>query len=137
MAATDHKELDRRCFEEVWTLGNLAAIDHFYAPTYVGHHPPNEDIHGRDGIRLQVQRTHAAYSDVRYTVEDQLAEGNRTLTRWKMTGTPRKPLHGVAPTGRAVTITGLTLMRYTNGRMQEEWTYWDQLGLQHQLRANR
>jgi steroid delta-isomerase-like uncharacterized protein len=125
MTAEDYKAIDRQYFEEVWTEGNAAAVDRFYAPTFVCHHPPRADIRGRDGIRKQVERTHGAYADVRYTLDDQIAEGNETLTRWTMRGTPRKPITGVAPSGLPVVITGLTLMRYNaDGQMQEEWTYW-------------
>ena len=124
MTAEDYKAIDRQCFEEVWTKGNAGAVDRFYATTFVGHHPPRVDIHGRDGIRKQLKKTHEAYVDVRYTLDDQIAEGNETLTRWTMRGTPRKAIRGVAPTGRPVTITGLTLMQYNaDGQMQEEWTY--------------
>ena len=134
MTAEDYKATDRQCFDEVWTKGNAAAVDRFYATSYVCHHPPRPDIHGRDGIRKQVERTHAIYADVRYTLDDQIAQGNETLTRWTMRGTPRKPIRGMALTGRPVTITGLTLMRYsTDGQMEEEWTYWDEMGLQQQL----
>lgn len=134
MSNRDYKAIDRRCFEEVWSKGDATAAERFYATTYVGHHPPHPDILGRDGIRKQVERTHAAYSDVLYTLNDQIADGNQTLTRWTMRATPRNPIRGMAPTGRPVIITGLTLMRYnTDGQMQEEWTYWDQLGLPHQL----
>ena len=136
MSTDDYKAMDRRCFEEVWSKGDATAVDRFYATTYICHHPPHSDIHGQEGIRQQVERTHAAYVDVRYTLEDQIAEGNQTLTRWTMRGTPRKPIRGMAPTGRPVAITGLTLMRYNrDGQMQEEWTYWDELGLQLQLRG--
>ena len=135
MSDVDHKLLDRQLFEELWSKGDLDRVDHFYAPAFVCHSPPQPDIRGREGIREQIRRTHKAYADLQYVVEDQIREGDRTLTRWTMRGRLRKPLRGAEAEaeGQQVTITGLTLVRYADGQIQEEWTYWDQLGLQQQL----
>ncbi len=134
MSNADHELLDRQIFEGLWTSGDLDLVDRHYAPTFVCHNPPQSDIIGREGITEKIRQTHEVYTDLQYTVEDHISEDDRTLTRWTMRGMLRKPLRGADADGQRVTITGLTLARYVDGLIEEEWTYWDQLGLQKQLR---
>ncbi len=134
MSNTDHESLDRELFEVLWTSGNLDLVDRHYGPNFVCHNPPQSDIIGRAGIATKIRQTHEAYTNLQYTVEDHISENDRTLTRWTMRGALRKPLRGADAEGQDVTITGLTLARYVDGLIEEEWTYWDQLGLQKQLR---
>jgi steroid delta-isomerase-like uncharacterized protein len=134
MSKVDYELIDRRCFEEVWTPGNLDAVGSFYHADFVCHHPPDPDIVGPDGIRQQIRRTHDAYADLSYTVVDHVTEGERTVSRWRMDGTVRRSVRGSDSTGQRVTNTGLTLFHYADDLIREEWTYWDQLGLQKQLK---
>ena len=133
MSDVHHKLLDRQLFEILWSTGNLDLVAHHYAPTFVCHNPPQPDIIGRKGIAEKIRRTHEAYADLEYSVEDQVSEGDRTLTRWTMRGKLKIPMRGADENGQHITITGLTLARYADGLIEEEWTYWDQLGLQQQL----
>jgi predicted ester cyclase len=137
MSTPDYAEMDRRIFEEVFNQSKLEVADELYSPTFVAHHPPQKDLLGPEGIKHQVRRTHAAYAEVHYTVEDHVCQGDKTLTRWSMTGTPRGELRGVRGSGGKVVLTGLTLLHYADDQVEEEWTYWDQLGLRQQLEARK
>ena len=134
MSKIDYELIDRRCFEEVWTPCDLDAVDSFYHADFVCHHPPDPDIVGPAGIRQQIQRTHDAYADLVYTLVDHITEGQKTVSRWRMDGTVQRSVRGSDSTGRRVTITGLTFFNYADELIGEEWTYWDQLGLQKQLK---
>ena len=83
----NHKERDRELFEVVWTNCDVDAVARYYASSYVCHNPPQPDICGRDGIARHIERTHEAFANLRYMVEDQVCEGDKTLTRWTMIGT--------------------------------------------------
>jgi hypothetical protein len=64
-----------------------------------------------------------------------LAEGDRVVTRWTARGTHRGELMGIPPTGKPVTMTGITINRLEGGKVVEDWTVFDQLGLLQQLGA--
>ena len=66
-----------------------------------------------------------AFPDFRFTVEDQLAEGDRVATRWTWQGTHSGEFMGAAPTGKEVKITGMTIHWLRNGKIQEGWFNWD------------
>jgi predicted ester cyclase len=76
-----------------------------------------------------------AFPDLRMTVEDTIAEGDRVASRITMRGTHRGPLAGSAPTGIVVTTGFLGIERYVDGRCAEEWVYSDDLGVARQVKA--
>src|SRR5215471_2299775 len=76
----------------------------------------------------------AAFPDAKRTVDDQFTdEVNHVVTRWTATATHRGPFMGIAPTGKRMTITGITIDRIVSGKIVEEWQQWDSLGLLQQL----
>jgi predicted ester cyclase len=77
----------------------------------------------------------AAFPDARITVEQQLAEGDLVATRWSGRGTHDGELMGVSPTGKQVTVSGLTISRLEGGKIVEEFQNWDTLGMLQQLGA--
>lgn len=136
MSGAELKAIARREIEEVFSAGELDVVDEIYAADYVGHDPAlPEAIHGRSGVKEQVTGYRSAFPDLRLTADDIVAEGDRVVTRWTATGTHEGELFGVAPTGRQVTVNGITVMRIAGGRIAEDWTSWDALGLMQQLGA--
>jgi steroid delta-isomerase-like uncharacterized protein len=75
----------------------------------------------------------AAFPDAQRTVEDQLTDDQNVVTRWTASGTHQGEFMGVAPTGKRVTITGISIHRIAHGKIVEEWQQWDSLGLMQQL----
>ena len=66
-------------------------------------------------------------------MDDQLAEGDKVATRWTARGTHAGEIAGIGPTGKDVTVTGLTISRFAGGKVVEQWTTWDTLGMLVQL----
>jgi predicted ester cyclase len=131
----DIKEIARLLFEEPWK-GNMDVIDEYVAPTYIGHDPSEPDsIRGPRGLQGQIEKYLAAFPDGRITVDEQFAAGDRVATRWTGRGTHQGELAGIAPTGKEVTIIGLTFSRFEGEKLIEEWTTWDTLGMLVQLGA--
>ena len=127
------KLIARRVLEEPWT-GNFDVIDEFVAPDYVGHDSAEpEPIRGPDGIREFIERYRSAFGGARLTVDDQVAEGAKVATRWTARGTHTGELAGIGPTGKDVTVSGLTISRFAGGKIVEQWTTWDTLGMLVQL----
>jgi len=131
----DAKKIVKRVIEEPWT-GNWDALDEFVAEGYVGYDPSQpEPIQGRDGIRANLQQYLDAFANARVTVDDQIAEGDKVATRWTGRGTHTGEFAGMSPTGKDVTVSGLTISRLEDGVIVEEWTTWDTLGMLVQVGA--
>jgi steroid delta-isomerase-like uncharacterized protein len=130
------KAIARRVFEELFTQSQLDAVDELFAADYQDHDPVNEqDTRGPDGVRAEIAVYRAGSSDVCFTVEDQLAEGDSVVTRWIARGTHDGALFGVGPTGNPFEVHGITIHRLAGGRIQEGWWNWDVLGLMGQIGA--
>jgi predicted ester cyclase len=95
----------------------------------------SEEHRGPNSIIAVVSSFYEAFPDLRFTTEDVLAEGEHVLVRWRVQGTHRGPLQGVAPTGRHVTWTGMSLLRIREGQVVEDRVEMDALGLMQQLGA--
>jgi steroid delta-isomerase-like uncharacterized protein len=131
-----NKALVRREMEEVFDRGNLDAADELYAPDYVIHDPTSpEDIRGVEGARQFAATYRQAFPDFQATVEDQVAEGDKVATRFTARGTHHGELEGIAPTGNRVEVTGINISRIAGGKIAEEWTNYDALGLMQQIGA--
>jgi predicted ester cyclase len=132
---TDAKRIVRLLFEEPWK-GNMDVIDEYLAPGYIGHDPSEpEPIRGPQGFRRQIEKYLAAFPDTRFTIDDQFAEGDQVATRWTARGTHQGEIGGISPTGKEVTVTGLTFSRFEGGKVIEDWVTWDTLGMLVQLGA--
>ena len=75
----------------------------------------------------------AAFPDLRVTVEDMVAEGDKVVTRWTMHGTHEGALRGIPATGKQGSVKGITIKRIAGGRVVEEWPLIDMLGMMQQL----
>ena len=130
-----NKALSRRNFEEVWNQRMLEVIDQLVAANSVLHDPsvPGGKVEGSKGYRQFVEIYLTAFPDVRFTINDQIADGDKVATRWTGTGTHKGTLMGIAPTGKRSTVTGITIDRYENGKAVESWTNYDTLGMFQQL----
>jgi steroid delta-isomerase-like uncharacterized protein len=132
----DNKALSHRFFEETMSSGNLGWLDEVTSPDYVDHDPVfPEDIHGIEDLKETMSGYLDAFPDLKMSVEDQVAEGDKVVTRWVAQGTHQGELMGVAPSGNRVRIEGITIDRFENGKFVESWDNWDALGLMQQMGA--
>ena len=131
-----NKEIVRRLVNGVWADRNLAIVDELIAPDYVGHDPTQpEPIRGPEGYKQFVGMYQAAFEDGMVTIDDEIAEGDLVVTRWTGRGTHPGELMGIAPTGKEVTVSGITISRLANGKIAEDWELMDALGMMIQLGA--
>jgi steroid delta-isomerase-like uncharacterized protein len=130
----ENKAVVRRFLEEIFTGGNLELVEELFAPHYVLHDPsvPGE-VRGPEGIKQYVGMYRGAYPDTRFTVEDQIAEGDEVVTRWTGRGTHQGELMGIPPTGQEVTVTGIEFDRVSGGKLEETWVNYDAMGMMQQL----
>ena len=90
------------------------AIENRSGPRYVHAFPIRAEWDTKDGVHI-------------------IAEGETVTARWSCKGTHKGDLSGIAPTGKQFTISGISIARFTNGKMVEGWVNWDALGLMQQL----
>ena len=133
MSVEENKRIARRVFEEVWNQGKLNVADEVTDANYVSHGLGMEIPPGPAGTRQFVTIYRTAYPDTHFVVEDQIAEGDRVVTRWTAQGTHRGELMGIPPTGKRVTVTGITIDRIVGGKIVETWNNFDALGQLQQL----
>ena len=129
-----NKTLVRRLFDEVWNKGNLPVADELFAQNYNHHDSSTPDLgRGPEGEKKRATLYRNAFPDIRFTVEDLIAEGESVTARWSCHGTHKGELKGIAPTGKQITISGISVARFTNGKMIEGYVNWDALGMMQQL----
>jgi len=93
-------------------------------------------IQGIDAYKQFLSMYLTASPDLHFTIEDQMAEGDKVVTRYTAGGTHLGPFMGIPPTGKQVTATGMSIIRVANGKIVEEWANGDDLGLLQQLGVN-
>jgi steroid delta-isomerase-like uncharacterized protein len=131
MSIETNKQLARDFFREVWNERNEAAIDRYIAEHARGNDP--DFGAGREAFRRQWRQWQAAFPDLHFTVEDVIAEGDKVLTRWTLTGTHQGEFLGIPATGHAIRVSGMSLDVIEDGTIVEGFDGWDALGLRQQL----
>jgi steroid delta-isomerase-like uncharacterized protein len=131
-----NKAIARRALE-LFMSGDLDELDQLVSEDAVDHDAqnPNAGIHGPEGAKRTAAIYRGAFPDLQITVEDQLAEGDKVVTRWTAVGTQDGDLAGLPASGRSSTVTGMTIDRIEGGKIVESWGNWDTLGMMQQLGA--
>jgi steroid delta-isomerase-like uncharacterized protein len=108
--------------------GNMSGADAIFAPDIQFHYPLGT-LSGADTVKdyLAAFRIafRTAFPDVHFTVADLVAEGNSVAARWTLTGTQTGELRGRAPTGRRVSMPGITVFHVVNGKIHGMWIAFD------------
>ena len=137
MLTETNKTVSRRFFDEVWNKGNLTVLDEILVKDHVNSGPgtipglPN----GPEGSKQFVTAYRNAFPDVHFTIDDQIAEGDKVMTRWTAQGTHQGELAGLPATGKSSTVTGITVHRLVEGKIAESWGIFDEFGMMQQLGA--
>ena len=119
--AEKNKALVRR-FMEARAKADLNAIEEMMAPDFISHGLLPGQQPGREGLKRSIAEIAATFSNRRRFIEDQVAEGDKVVTRYTLRAThDRKEIMGVAPTGREVTYKAIVIHRISGGKIAEEW----------------
>jgi steroid delta-isomerase-like uncharacterized protein len=137
MSAEENKALVRRWFEEL-DKRNFDIIDELISEDYIDHNPPLPDLPpGREGVRQSSLRLNAAFPDAIHILEDQMAEGDKVMTRLTTRATFQGEIFGLKPTGSLVEVSGIAVHRIVDGRLVEHWAHLDMAGFMQQLAEER
>lgn len=122
-ARVDNKAIARRYFDEILNKGSVAAIDAIVAPDVVFRNPPAV-VKGIEDFKRLVASLRSAFPDLHFTLEDELAEGNKVATRWVMRGTQGT---------RKLDVSGMDIFLIENGKIREVWVNMDSLAQAQQM----
>jgi predicted ester cyclase len=129
MSTEENKAIARRSIDELWNGRNAEVIDEVFAENY---HDPS--VKGRRTYKENAIVVFAgAPPDLHVTIEDQIAEGDKVVTRYTWSFTHSVPFFGAAPTGKRIAWTGINISRLEGGKIVESWSNNDELGLERQL----
>ena len=134
MSAEENKKVVQR-FWGVWEEENFVdLIDELLAPDYVNHSPGMPDqLAGPEGVKAVVSMFRSGMPDLRVTIDEMIAEGDKVATRYTIEGTHEGDLFGVPPTGRRVSIESITVERVSGGKIREHRRITDTLDMMQQL----
>ena len=136
MSSEQNKVIARRIMEEGFVEGSLAVLDEFVAPEFLDHAAPPGLAPGREGTKQLFAMIRSAFPDLRVTIEDEIAEGDKVVQRATTNGTMKGEYQGIPPTGKQATWTEMHILRFAGGRAVEHWANFDELGMLQQLGVN-
>jgi predicted ester cyclase len=119
-----NKDLIRHLFEHVIPAGEPAAMRDLVAADFLDHDPLPGQPPGLEGAEYVVSTMHGAHPDLRFTIDDLVAEGDRVTIRWTLRATNTGPLFGRPPSGQPVELAAIVIFRIANGKITERWAGW-------------
>jgi len=120
----------KRYLEEAWNQSNLEVVDEIF-DRYVSHQPDGSVLErGPEDVKRFVGEFRTAFPDLRLIIEEQIAEGDKVVSRGTIRGTHQGEFRGMAPTGEEMEIKGMAIFRFSSeGKVVESWDSYDQLSL--------
>jgi predicted ester cyclase len=132
--STENEAVVRRFFDEFCNGRRAEVADEIIASDYVSHGPQAPPAEGPEGVKARVGLYQDSV-DGHWEVQEILSTGDRVIARWVGNGTHRGELMGIEPTGKSIGVEAISVFRVNGGKIAEEWTVWDALGLLQQVGA--
>lgn len=134
--APENKAIVHRLYDEIWNKRRLELMDELISPSHALHlHDPqlSPSQIGPEAYKRVVTRFVTGFPDVRFTVEDMIAEDEKVAVSWIISGTHKGEFWGIPPTGKTMSLEGITIHDIANGKIMDSDISWDALGLLQQL----
>ena len=128
-----NKAVVRRYVEDFLNRDNFALADQLFSADSVFRGPDSPELRGREARKQYFASLRNSFPDLRFTVDELIAEGDKVVMRWSNNATHRGAFWGIAPTGKKVGISGITILRVANGMITDEFVQSDALGFMRQL----
>jgi steroid delta-isomerase-like uncharacterized protein len=132
--ALDSKTIVKRLYGDVWNKRKLEVVSDLFSPSHAlrDNNSPGSSV-GPEAYKMQVAMYVAAFPDLRITIEDTVAEKDKFVAAWTISGTHKGEIMGIRPTHRKVSVEGITIHYIANGKIIDSSISWDALGLLRQL----
>lgn len=128
-----HKATAARILLEKMGKGDFSRLDEIYGPGFVAHSGTRS--YTLDEDNASGKRLREMFPGMQVTVERIVGEGDLVALHWRATGSYRDPAAATGSPARPVNVQGMSFFRLADGRVVEEWSITDELGLQRQLAA--
>jgi steroid delta-isomerase-like uncharacterized protein len=126
--------LTRKMYNEAFNTGKLSLLDEYYANDLVCHRPPYPVIKDLLAFKEWIGDFRHAFPDLIYTIHEIIVQEEVVAARLTYAGTHTEVLAGtITPTNKNVSGPGCIFWHWQNGKICEEWEYWDELGFWEQL----
>jgi steroid delta-isomerase-like uncharacterized protein len=135
MTPDEAKAVVRGYVDTVWNRQQMDRADECVAADFIDHGALPGQAGGLAGAKQKWAMYQAALPDLRVTIDDMVAEGDKVAVRRSYTGTHQGHLFGVPPTGKAVRFVGFGIFRLADGRIAEHWELFDRFAIMQQLGA--
>ena len=135
MSVERKKQTAGRWLLEMWGGGKLGLIDEFASADYVYRAPGMEPLRGLNELRELVAFYRTAFPDLSNTIEEQVAEGSKVVTRGTTHGTHEGPLGNVPASGNHIEVPWVMISRFDGEKIAEEWEIYNALELMQQIGA--
>jgi steroid delta-isomerase-like uncharacterized protein len=132
MSAEDNKAIVRR-YQEAHNQNNLAALGEIVAADLISHNKIPGMPPGLEGGKTVHQMLTAAFPDLHTNTDDLIAEGDKVVQRFTVSGTDKGGFMGAPATGKSYKVGGISVFRIANGKIAEHWGSFDQMGVMQQL----
>jgi steroid delta-isomerase-like uncharacterized protein len=117
------RETILKAWNGAWGNGDLAAFEQLLAPDYVRRSKSGSEDY--DNLRKTIEAMHTAFPDSSTEILDLVEDGTKVAVHWQTTGTHQGEFMDVPATGRSVTVTGASFLRFESDKLTEEWVIWD------------
>jgi steroid delta-isomerase-like uncharacterized protein len=135
MSIEENKTIVRQTLEGFWNAHDVAAADKFFAADLANHDPLAPNVTGLEALKAFAGTLFAAFPDFHVVIDDEVAEGDKVAKIWTLHGTQQGEFQGIPPTGKSVSMNGITVYRIANGKIVDlTWSY-NMLGMMQQLGA--
>ena len=132
----ENREILRLQIEELWGKGRTELVDTLYTSDAIDHMPLPGQPSGVSGLRGVVESFHEALPDLQIKVHGILAEEDRAVDFWTLTGTHQGEVMGLKPTGNSVAFSGIDMVRIRDGRISDIWHVEELLQMLMQMGAD-
>ena len=130
----DAKSVVRRLYEEVWNKRRLDAVSELISPSHALNDPHlSGSALGPEAYKRVCSQYVSAFPDLRFKVEDLIAEKNKVAACWSVSGTHEREFRGIPATHKKMAIEGVTIHHVSNGKIIDSYVNFDYLGLMQQL----
>jgi steroid delta-isomerase-like uncharacterized protein len=138
MMSVDNKAIIRRFYEEVWDERNPEVVDQLVSPSHALQVPSHSgSATGPEAYKSQIQMYLRGFPDLQFTIEDLIAEGEKVVCCWTMSGTHRGEFMGIPATGKRMSVDGVTIHIVTNGKIMDSYVNLNLWDVMQQLGATK
>ena len=137
MNTNKNKSLIQRLYNEFFDKWNLQVVDELISPNFICHAIPPELPKGPQGFNQFYSWLRSAFPDIRFTVNDLIAENDKVVVRWTWHCTHTGNYIEIAPTGKKISVDGIAIYRIENDQIVERWVQLDINGMMKQMEDNK